>query len=326
MRVGYIKQEKIPLKIIDRIKYFLGMVVVREYEQGIVFQIPILEKEQKMDKVLQNLQRQIQKVKVDTIVFSEDCIHSAIYFKMEAFLNNMGTNIVTGRKLMHYMNYEILQYILRIQETNMKQEDVFFLIKKDDSLDLQFLSRFVENCKTVNIVTNDIERFKKVQDNLYHKENILISVSNNKSKSLKRARYVLNVNMGQKELEKFKINRDAIIINFKESILYRNPTFNGININYFQICMPDEYIEQLEPVNELEEFDTTRLYEAILFKKVENVKKKIIMLSKEELDKHKNLVTDMIADDNIYVTGLIGNNGRINESEFIQNYQKVIRK
>ena len=58
------------------------MVVVREYEQGIVFQIPILEKEKKMDKVLQNLQRQIQKVKVDTIVFSEDCIHSAIYFKM----------------------------------------------------------------------------------------------------------------------------------------------------------------------------------------------------------------------------------------------------
>lgn len=326
MRVGYIKQEKIPLKIIDRIKYFLGMVVVREYEQGIVFQIPILEKEKKMNKVLQNLQRQIQKVKVDTIVFSEDCIHSAIYFKMEAFLNNMGTNIVTGRNLMHYMNYEILQYILRIQETNMKQEDVFFLIKKDDSLDLQFLSRFVENCKTVNIVTNDIERFKKVQDNLYHKENILISVSNNKSKSLKRARYVLNVNMGQKELEKFKINRDAIIINFKESILYRNPTFNGININYFQIYMPDEYIEQLEPVNELEEFDTTRLYEAILFKKVENAKKKIIMLSKEELDKHKNLVMDMIADDNIYVSGLIGNNGRIDESEFIQNYQKVIRK
>lgn len=309
--------------MVDELKYFCGMITTNIYEQGCVFQIPLLEQEKKMDKILRRLLKQIQKAKVDTIVFSEDCANHTLYFKMQEMLG--GNRILTGKKLMHYMNYDILEYILKIQKTMMNQEDVFFMIKKDNGLDLQFLSRFVENCKTVNIVTNDIERFKNVQDNLYEKENILISVSNNKSKSLKRAKYILNVNMGKKELEKFKINRDAIIINFEENIEYRHPAFDGINVNYFQIYLPDEFLEKLELINGLNEFNHVKLYESILLKKIEDVKKRVTMLSKEELDKHKNIVETIIKNDNIYITGLIGNNGRICEEEFIQNYQKSIK-
>ena len=311
--------------MMEKLRYSLGLVIGNEYEQGYVFQIPIAEKEKKIDRVLVSLLKQIRKQKVDTVVFSEDCIYSALYFKMEELFCKNGNEILTGRRLMHYMNYEILEYILTVQKTTMKQEDIYFLIKKDNDMDLQFLSRFVEMCKTVNIVTNDMERFKRVQENLDQKENILISVSNNKSKALKKAKYILNVNMDKKEIEKFKINRDAIIINFKENIQYKNPSFDGINVTYFQIHIPDEYIEQLEPINGLGEFDTARLYESILLKKVENAKKHITMLSKEELEKHKNITAYMIEDDGVRVTGLIGNNGRINEAELIQNYQKTIR-
>lgn len=324
LRVGYIKKALKPLKMIDKLKYFLKMTVIEEYEQGYVFCIPLSEKEKKMDKVLRNLQKQLQKQKIDKVVFSEECKQHKFYFKMKTALS--GENeILTGRKLMHYMNYEILEYILKMQKTTMKQEDVFFLIKKEDNLDLQFLSKFVENCKTVNIVTNDMERFKKIQDNLYQRENILIGISNNKNKSLKRAKYILNVNMEKKELEKFKINRNAIMIHFRENIQYDAITFNGINVNYFQISIPDDYIEQMERVGQLGEFDTAIFYESILLRKAELAKKKITMLSKVELDKHRNMITDMIRDDGIYITGLIGNNGRISERELIQNYQKIIR-
>ncbi len=322
MKVGYIKQEKLPLTIIDRLKQFLGKIMVKEYEQGYVFQIPILNREKKMKRIVRDILRKVQKSKIDTIVFSEDCIYSEFYFKMKDLFIENGANVLNGKKLMHYMNYEILEYILKLQQMTMQQIDVFFLIKRDSDLDLQFLSKFIENCKTVNIVTNDIERFRQVQDNIYQTENILISISNNKSKSLKRAKYILNVNMEKKELEKFNINRNAIIVNFRYSIKYDNPTFDGININYFQIHIPDEYIEQLEQINESDEFDTTKLYEAILLKKLENTKKKVTMLSKGELEKHKNIVNNIIREDNIYITGLIGNNGRIDEKEFIKVYQK----
>lgn len=320
MKVGYVKKQKLPLKLINRLQYFYGKILVYEYEQGYVFQIPIVKNAKKMNKILHNLVRKMKKIKIDTIVFSDDCIDSSIYLKMETILSENNLSVLTGKRLMHYMNYEILEYILQVQKTVMGKEEVFFLIKKDDNLDLQFLSKFVENYKTVNIVTNDIERFKKVQNHLYEKEDILIGVSNNKNKALKRAQYVLNVNMNTKELEKYKINRNAIIINFKENVRYCNPTFNGININYFQINMPDEIIEQLEPINVLGEFDNVRLYEAILLKRVENEKKKITILSKEGLNKHKSIISDIIAEDNIIVTGLIGNNGKVCEEEFLQKF------
>ena len=111
-------------------------------------------------------------------------------------------------------------------------------------MDLQFLEPYIENCKTVNIVTNDMERFKKVQDNLYEKEDILISVSNNKNKALKKAKYIFNVNMNKSEMKKYKIDRNAIIINLKENVKIDDTSFEGININYFQISIPDDYIEK----------------------------------------------------------------------------------
>ena len=324
LNVGYVKQEKLPFQTMDRIKYFFGMVTSSEFEQGYVFCVPVFEKEKKMEKVVQNLLKQIQKAKVDTIVFSNDLINSSFYSQIEKELKQKEYQILNGRRLMNYMNYDIFGYILNLQKTDIKKEELFFLINKDDSLDLQFLSKFVENCKMVNIVTNDLERFKKIQENLYEKENILISVSNNRSKSLKRAKYIFNVNMDQKDIEKYKINRNAMIVNFRENLRYNSNIFDGICVNYFQINLPDEYIEQFDKNIEIEEFDRTRLYESILMKKIEIEKKKAVMLSKSELKKRKNIVMDMIYQDEIKVVGLIGNNGKIDEKEIIRNYQQIV--
>lgn len=324
LNVGYVKQEKLPFQTMDRIKYFFGMVTSSEFEQGYVFCVPVFEKEKKMEKVVQNLLKQIQKAKVDTIVFSNDLINSSFYSQIEKELKQKEYQILNGRRLMNYMNYDIFGYILNLQKTDIKKEELFFLINKDDSLDLQFLSKFVENCKMVNIVTNDLERFKKIQENLYEKENILISVSNNRSKSLKRAKYIFNVNMDQKDIEKYKINRNAMIVNFRENVRYNSNIFDGICVNYFQINLPDEYIEQFDKNIEIEEFDRTRLYESILMKKIEIEKKKAVMLSKSELKKRKNIVMDMIYQDEIKVVGLIGNNGKIDEKEIIRNYQQIV--
>ena len=184
--------------------------------------------------------------------------------------------------------------------------------------------QFVENCKIVNIVTNDMERFKEIQNSLYKKENILIGVSNNKNKSLKRAKYIFNINMNKRDLEKFKINRDAIIVNFDNYVQYNSKTFDGINVNYFQISMPDEYIEKFENINECGEFDNVKLYEGILIKEIEMENKKVSMLSKSELSKRKNMVQDIIHRDGIKIIGLIGNNGKIEEREIMLDKKRKL--
>lgn len=323
MNIGYIKKADIPVKIIDKIKCLLKVVQVEQFEIGCVFKIPIGIKEEKQEKTIKRLLIKMQKLKIDALVFSDEILteNYNFYEKLNETLCQNNKQILDGKRLMQYMNFDIFCYILNLQKAQISNEDIFFLIQKDNNLDLQFLVPFVESCKTVNIVTNDINRFKKVQENLYEKENILISVSNNKSKSLKKAKYIFNINMEKNEIKKYKMDRNAIIVHFKDNIKMDNCAFSGININYFQIDMPDEYIEKYESFGVVEKFDKVKLYESILLKKVESEKKKSVILSKTDLARRKNIVKDIIKKDNIKITGLIGNNGRIDETEIIRNYQ-----
>lgn len=319
INIGYIKKADIPVKIIERVKQFLGIIKKEQYDVGTVFKIPRNIKEKKQEKFIHKFINELKKVKIDTVVFSEEIINSNLYEGIVDEICKVNKRIVNGKRLMQYMNFDIFEYILKIQKEPMNKQDVFFMIKKDNNMDLQFLEPYIENCKTVNIVTNDMERFKKVQDNLYEKEDILISVSNNKNKALKKAKYIFNVNMNKSEMKKYKIDRNAIIINLKENVKIDDTSFEGININYFQISIPDEYIEKYEIFCKENEFDTVKIYEAILLRKIQSQKAKSVMLSKTDLKKRKNIEADIIKKDNVKITGLIGNNGRIDENEIIKN-------
>lgn len=310
MIVGYIKKQNKPIELIDKIKYFFKIVKVTQCNMGYVLEIPF---KGSTDKMINKVSKIIKKLEIDNIVFSNELIYTEFSFRV---INNLDKGTVCdGRKLMIYMQYDILIYILNIQNIDVNNTDVFFLIKKDNDLNLQFLSKFIENCKTVNIVTNDIARFKEVQERIYENENILIGISNNKSKALKRARYILNVNMDENDIKKYKINRDAIIINLKNMVYYNNPGFNGININYMQISLPDEYIEQFECINNQNEFDLTKLYEVYLMQELNIEKRKLNVLKCEKVE---NIEEKIIKQDGIKITGLIGNNGRIGENEFVK--------
>lgn len=319
INIGYIKKADIPVKIIERVKQFLGIIKKEQYDVGTVYKIPRNIKEKKQEKFIQKFINELKKVKIDTVVFSEEIINSNLYEGIVDEICKVNKGIVNGKRLMQYMNFDIFEYILKIQKEPMNKQDVFFMIKKDNNMDLQFLEPYIENCKTVNIVTNDMERFKKVQDNLYEKEDILISVSNNKNKALKKAKYIFNVNMKKSEMKKYKIDRNAIIINLKENVKIDDTSFEGININYFQISIPDDYIEKYEVFCKENEFDIVKIYESILLRKIQSQKAKSVMLSKTDLKKRKNIEADIIKKDNVKITGLIGNNGRIDENEIIKN-------
>ena len=311
MVVGYIKKQNKPVGLIDKIKYFFGIVKITQCNMGYILEIPF---KGNADKIINKVSKIIKKLEIDNIVFSNELIYTEFSFRV---INNLDKGIVcNGRKLMSYMQYDILTYILDIQNIDVKNVDVFFLIKRDNDLNLQFLSKFIENCKTVNIVTNDIDRFKSVQDRIYDNENILIGISNNKSKGLKRARYIFNVNMDENDIKKYKINRDAIIINLKNMVYYNNPGFNGININYIKISLPDEYVEQFEKIDNQNEFDLTRLYEIYLTQEGNIEKRKTYALGGEQKD---DIEGYLISENKVKIVELIGNNGKIDRNEFAKN-------
>ena len=294
MVIAYIKEERLNNSFFQN---FQGM------EIGIAdnnYIIAIHDKDKK--SIQKRLVKKIYKQKIDAIVFSKELEGK---FKddiceMLKLDDNINVKMINGKKLMEYMEFDIMKYILEKQKHSMRQEDIYIIFKRDNSLNLNFLVRFIENFRMTNIVTNDIERLKNVQDNLLDNENILISVSNNKKKALRRAKYVLNVNLTTEELAKYNINRNAVIINIRENVKYSNPGFEGVNVNYFDIKVPDEFDEKFEQMGN--NFDLVKLYESILI--AENF---------GEASTEK--VYEKIARDEIQVKNVIGINGRISDEE-----------
>ena len=298
MIIGYIKKER-------KLKNPFQGIEIRSFDNNYIITIQNEEK----NRVKKKLIKYIRKLKIEAIVFSKELEGSFKNEICEMLENNI--RIINGKKLMEYMEFDILTYILEKQHANCKQEDIYIIFKKDSSLDLNFLKIFIENFRMTNVVTNDIERLKNVQDNLLEQDNILIAVSNNKKKALKRAKYILNINLTKEELEKYKINRDAIIVNIKENVKLDNPSFDGINVNYFKIKVPDEYNEKFEEIGE--NFEFAKMYESILFK--------------EEVQKTKlENVQERIKKDEIRISEIIGNNGTISEKELQKIHKQNLDK
>ena len=291
MIIGYIKEEQ------SHNKLFKGIEIKKYYNNYII----IIHNKHKI-KTRRKLIKISKKLKIDAMVFSKELEGN---FKQDvlSMLKDSRMEILNGKYLMKLMQFDIVKYVLNKQNNNMRQEDIYVVFKKDEKLNLDYLKQFIENFRMVNIITNDVARFKNIQDNLLENDGILISVSNNKRKALKRAKYILNVNLSKDELEKYKINRDAIIINIQENVKYDDSNFDGINVNYFEIKVPDELQEKFEKIGG--NFDDAILYESMLLS--ENIQKKKI----ED-------ATERISKDDICITSLIGNNGIIRDEELVK--------
>lgn len=291
MTIAYVKEEK-------KQKFFQKSIEIRIFENNYV--LAVIDKNKK--NIVKKLIKYIQKLKIDTLVFSKDLEN----LKKE-ICDLDYVRIINGRKLMEYMEYNIFEYILEKQNNKIKEEDIYIVFKKDKNLDLNFLKIFIENFRMTNVVTNDVERLKNVQDNLIENDNILISVSNNKKKALKRAKYILNVNLTKEELQKYKINRNAIIVNIKEEVKYNDLSFEGVNVNNIELSLPDEYIERYEELGA--KFDKTEFYESILLNDG---------LEKASIEEIENRINK----DNVQIVGILGNNGEISDKE-LQKIHKI---
>ena len=287
MIIGYIKEENLkPFKEIE----------IRFFDNNYIIALAGAKKDK--NRIKKKLIKYIQKLKIDALVFSKELEN----FKTSIceMLGSYNVQVLNGKKLMEFMEFQVVKYVLNKQKANMKEEEIYIVFKKSSDIDLNFLKKFIEKFRVVNIVTNDVERLKNVQDNLLENDGILISVSNNKRKALKRAKYILNINLNKEELSKYKINRNAIIINIREIVKYDSSGFEGININQIKIKCPDEFIEKFEQIGD--NFDLVELYESLLFS--DNIQKRKIEDVYDRIDK-----------DDISITGIIGNNGAISDEE-----------
>lgn len=167
------------------------------------------------------------------------------------------------------------------------------LINDFTDINREIIIHIAKNIKRLNIVTNHINKCKKIEEYLYNEFGIILNISNNKRRSLLKAEVIINLDFPEELINKYRIYDKAIILNVNDKIDIKGKRFNGININYYKIKMPDKY-KMKGLIDEI-------VYESLIYGYKDFNK----------LDKRMNKV------DNIKIKKLIGNNGPIIENEII---------
>lgn len=209
------------------------------------------------------------------------------------FLNTYNIEIIDGRWIFEVMANEVLEYIINLKKIKKQETQISILVNNLSEMSIENIRMLVKEYKRVNIITNHIEKLRKIEKHILDEYGILITVANNKKKSLSKSEIILNIDFPNELINKYNIYDNAIIININGNIKIKKKRFNGIVINDYEIALRkinDYNIEKTE------KFKTKEIYEAEFYKK-QNIKS----------------IREKIKKDGVKIEYLIGNNGIINQ-------------
>lgn len=215
--------------------------------------------------------KRIKKDDVECVVISKELYKCK---ELITALNANNIKIFDGKWLQKYLALEILEYVVTCE--NIKKEEIEVAITTNEITDytIEIIKTLAMQYKRVSIVTNHIEKLKKIEQELYEKNGILIVISNNQKKSLAKSQIILNLDFNKEVLNRYKINETAVIINIEGDMKIKSKRFNGININDYEIEVGREEIIWRENCNK---FKAKDLLEAKLYMKdtFHNIKRRI---------------------------------------------------
>lgn len=258
----------------------LNIIITTKFKEYYIYEISNLNR-----RCVEKLRKLIKKDNIKQVACEEE-IQQYVDKKI----------LIDEKDIIKYLILEILEYIFEIQGKKMEQEDIYFLINKDEDIYLENIKTLSEKFKTTNIITEELSKFQKIVENIFEEETT-IYLSNNKRKSLRRAKYIVNFDYGIGEIEKYNINRTAILINIEQKVKIESMAFEGISINNVNIQIPDELIEHFGRM-------------------MEKINKNILYMSLVNQKQELARIKDRIKEDNIHILNLIGDKGIILQEEF----------
>lgn len=185
----------------------------------------------KIEILAQKTRKSIQKYSNSKkIVLSKEMYNEQIYLN---YLNTYGLEIQDGRWLFEILLPDTVEYI--IDKKKIEKTNISIMINDLTDIELENIKILAKKYKNINIVTNHIEKFRKLEKQLDENEGIIITITNNKKKSLMKSQIILNIDFPQELINKYNIYDDAVIVNLKGNIKINKKRFNGLNINNYEI-------------------------------------------------------------------------------------------
>lgn len=242
----------------NRIKKMFNIVKVQK--DKII--LPIIEEDIKIEKAEKMVKKTVnilKKAGTETVVLSKRINKQNDYIN---FLYSYGIKIIEGRWLFKALTLKVLDYIT--EKKRLKKEDIqISILINDVELNmLENIKQIARQYKAVNIVTNHFEKFKKIEQQILEEEGIMITITNNKRKSLHKSDIILNVDFPSELINKYEIYEEAIIVNLKGEVLISSKRFNGITIIDYEIEFenPDKLDYEKDVL-----YDKKNIYESLIY-------------------------------------------------------------
>lgn len=273
-------------KILYRVLNFIGFIKQNKN----LLQITWVENDGINQKMMNNLIEKIKKLHVKDIVLAESLANKK---EITNVIENAGYNILDGKWLYKFLAYDITRKIAYIKNKNIADMEITILSNKDSDINFGIIKALAKECKILNVVTDQMDTFKALENTLFEDYGINITVSRNKKKACLHSDVILNFDFENKLLKLCKFKKKSIVVQFtKEKFENRE----GITIVFFKLNIPIKYFNNIEYKGHFEE---EILYESFLYYKTSfrNVRK-------------------IFKKDNIQIKYFVGNNGKIAFNEF----------
>lgn len=211
---------------------------------------------EKIAKKTQKISKQISSSK--KIILSKKMKKEEKYIN---YLNTYGFEIANGRWLFEVLLTDIVDYTVKNQK--MEKVNISILINDLTDIELENIKILAKKYNTINIVTNHIEKFRNLEKKL-DEQGIIITITNNKKKSLMKSQIIVNVDFPKELINKYRINENAIVINIKKSLKIVQKRFNGLTVNDYEIDFKNDVCDEKFFGGG---YDLKDLYEAGMYKK-----------------------------------------------------------
>lgn len=245
---------------IDKPNFIESMFNLIKVKENIIT-IPINEKitDKKLEKLALKTYKKITKISNSKkVVLSKEMKKQEKYIN---YLNTYGMEIADGKWLFEILLTDIVQYVL--EKKKKEKVNISILINDLTDIELNNIKILAQKYNMINIVTNHIEKFRKLEEQL-QQQGIIITITNNKKKSLMKSQIVVNVDFPKEFINKYSINENATIINVKRSIRVSQKRFNGITVNDYDIIFRNDICDEKFFNGK---YDIKDLYESKMYKK-----------------------------------------------------------
>ena len=244
-------------------------------QEGNKIIIPLEDKEGNKEKIKEikiakKIEKILEKSNSKKIILSNKIKAKKILINK---LYELGYDIVDGKWIMKMMIPEIVKKISEKEKIKKEELDIYILINDAREEIIENIKILVEKYRNIYIITNHIEKFKNLEEQILSKTGAEISIMNNKKRSLIKAKLIINVDFPNELINKYNINQESIILDLYGNTKINKKSYNGKIIKEIKI---EKKRQETYNINE-KLYNEIELYEATFYKKqpFKNVREKI---------------------------------------------------